>query len=230
MDIESAIKNCPFFSTLSNEEIKQLKAIGREKRCAKGELIFIEGQKTRGFFLVISGRVKVYKLSPEGREQILKLTESRETFAEAAIFAGDVYPASAQALEPSFLLFFPKDDFQRLLETHPRLSQGIIRDFARRLRHFASLVEELSLKDVASRLARFLLDAAEAGGLHSTAGVQIELKLSKRELASRLGTVPETLSRSLNRLSSAGAIKVKGREVTILDRGALEKIAAGSEE
>lgn len=230
MDIESAIRKCPFFAGLSNEEIKHLKAIGREKRCSKGEVIFVEGQEARGFFLVISGRVKVYKLSPEGREQILKSAESRETFAEAAVFAGDVYPASAQALEPSLVLFFPKDDFQRLLETHPRLSQGIISDFARRLRHFASLVEELSLKDVASRLARFLLDEAEAACLRSTAGLQIKLKISKRELASRLGTVPETLSRTLNRLSSARVIKVKGREVTILNRKALEKMAAGLEE
>ncbi len=230
MDIESAIKKCPFFSTLSDEEIKPLKAIGRERRCSKGEVIFIEGQEARGFFLVISGRVKIYKLSADGREQILKLADPAETIAEAAVFAGNVYPASAQALEPSLLLFFPKDDFQHLLQTHPRLSQGIIRDFARRLRHFASLVEDLSLKDVASRLARFLLSEAQAGGLRSTAGIQIKLKISRRELASRLGTVPETLSRSLNRLSSAGVIKVKGRELTILDRKALEKIAAGAEE
>jgi CRP/FNR family transcriptional regulator len=102
-----------------------------------------------------------------------------------------------------------------------------MRDFARRLRHFASLVEELSLKDVTSRLARFLLDEAASRGLHSPLGLQINLKISKRELASRLGTIPETLSRSLSGLSSAGVIKVKGRAVTILAPEALEKIAAG---
>jgi CRP/FNR family transcriptional regulator, dissimilatory nitrate respiration regulator len=211
--IEVIIKN-PLFSGLTAEDLDLLQKIVVQRQVKKGDLLFCEGDKAEGFYIVASGKVKVYKLSPEGKERILHIVHPYGTFAEAAIFGDGCYPAYAEPLEAAQLLFFPKTSFLQLLHSQSRIAINMIGGLSRFLRQFASQIEELTFKDVPARLARYLLELA---------GDETELTLpvSKSQLASNLGTVSETLSRTLRKLSDEGYIRVDGKNITILDHDLL---------
>jgi len=219
------VGRCPLFSGLSTQEVDVLARVAHLRSLPRGEVLFLEGQPAEGFYLVAEGRVKVFQLSPQGREQILHLVGAGGSLAEAALFAGSNYPASAEALEASTVVFFPRRDFARLLRERPELALNLIGAMARKLREFAGLIEELSLTSVRARLARYLLSRQTMSLTDRPA--RVELDLTKGALASRLGTVPETLSRSLASLSGQGLITVDGRRVQLLDVGALREVAAG---
>jgi len=141
-------------------------------------------------------------------------------FAEVPVFDGKPFPASAEALEPAQALFFPRELFLELLEQHPSLTINLLKGFARHLRHFSQLVDTISLKEVPGRLAAYILTLSEQASNTN----QVELDLNKGQLAARLGTVPETLSRVLYRLSQEGILEVAGTKVTLTNREALEKL------
>ncbi len=227
MDIEAALKRCPLFSGLEDREITELEAISASKRYPKGALIFSEDQEAKGFFVVISGRVKIYKLSPEGKEQILHIISPGQTFAEAALFDGSTYPAFAESLAETRVLYFPKESFVNLIRKNPQMSLNMIASLSHWLRKFVSLVEELSLKDVSARLSKYLMDLSAQSGRSSQRGIEFELDIRKSQLASQLGTISETLSRALRRLRDRGIIKVEGKKITILQKEALEEISLG---
>jgi len=227
MDIEAALKRCPLFSGLEDREITELEAISASKRYPKGALIFSEDQEAKGFFVVISGRVKIYKLSPDGKEQILHIISPGQTFAEAALFDGSTYPAFAESLAETRVLYFPKESFVNLIRKNPQMSLNMIASLSHWLRKFVSLVEELSLKDVSARLSKYLMDLSAQSGRSSQRGIEFELDIRKSQLASQLGTISETLSRALRRLRDRGIIKVEGKKITILQKEALEEISLG---
>jgi len=227
METSKALAKSNLFSGLTGPEIEQIRGIGIEKTYEKGELIFSDGQKATGFFVNLSGQVKVYKLSVEGREQILHIIKPPEAFAEAALFAGSTFPAFAEPLTPSRLMFFPKDRFLHLIQTNPQLSLNMIAGLSTLLRHFVDLVEELSLKDVGARLSAYLLDLASRSGQIRGGDRVLDLEVTKTQLASRLGTISETLSRVLRRLQNHNMIRVEGKRIVILDAEALEEIASG---
>jgi len=227
MDIEAGLKRCPLFSGLEDREISELKAISTSKRYPKGALIFSEDEEAKGFFVVISGKVKVYKLSLEGKEQILHIISPGETFAEAALFAGSTYPAFAESLAQTQVLYFSKQGFLNLIRENPQISLNMIASLSHWLRKFVSLVEELSLKDVSTRLSKYLMDLSAKSGRSSERGIEFELDISKSQLASQLGTISETLSRALKKLKDRGIIKVEGKKITILQKEALEEISSG---
>ena len=219
------IGRCPLFSGLAAEDVDALAEVARVRRLPKGEVLFLAGQPAEGFYVVAEGRLKVFRLSAQGREQILHVVGPGGSLAEAALFAGRTYPASAEALEASTVVFFPRAGFANLLRARPELALDLVATMAQKLREFASLIESLSLASVQARLARYLVSRLDAASPAQTAW--IELDLSKGALASRLGTVPETLSRTLAGLSDRGIIAVDGRRVRILDAGALRDIATG---
>jgi CRP/FNR family transcriptional regulator, dissimilatory nitrate respiration regulator len=219
MDAKTIIKSSPLFSGVTAEDLDRLVQVCRMREHEKGDLLFSEGEKALGFFVVGSGRVKIYKLSPEGKERILHLVHPGNTFAEAAIFGSGLYPAYAEPLERSRLVFFPKQDFLALLHAHAQIAINMIGGLSRFLRQFASQIEELTFKDVPSRLARYLLDLS--GGK----AVSVELPVSKTQLASHLGTVSETLSRTLRKLSDEDLIAVRGKVIEILDAERLADLA-----
>ena len=188
----------------------------------RSEFIFIGGDEYRGFFVVLKGRVKVFKTNREGKEQILHLLGPREVFAEVPLFTGGAYPADAQALEDSILLCISKAGFLDLLRHNPDLSLRMLGGFARRLREMATRLEEISLKEVTPRLARYLLDEVKKSPTHTA----VELVISKATLAAFLGTIPETLSRSFRQLEHAGTITVSGKRVLIRDARLLRQMAA----
>ena len=219
MNYSQILKTCPFFAGLSDVDIEALMGIARVRESSRGELLFSDGEKAVGFFVVLDGKVKVYKLSPEGKERILHIIHPGGTFAEAAIFADGLYPAYAEPLQSSKLLFLPKEGFLNLLMDNGRISINMIAGLSKFLRQFANQIEDLTFKDVPSRLARYLMVLSE--GVKES----LELPISKSQLASNLGTVSETLSRTLRKLSEDDLISVSGKKVVILDFERLEELS-----
>ncbi|MDZ4186252.1 MAG: Crp/Fnr family transcriptional regulator [Desulfuromonadales bacterium] len=219
MDLPKILRQSPLFAGTTDEDIAAILRICRVREYERGEVLFDEGDIAQGFYIVAAGRVKVYKLSPEGKERILHVVQPGGNFAEAAIFADGLYPASAEPLEKSTLIFFPKRDFLDLLTAQGRIAINMIGGLSRFLRLFAGQIEELTFRDVPSRLARYLLD------LNNERNGAVELPTSKSAIASRLGTVSETLSRTFRKFSDEGLIRVEGKIIVILDAERLSDLA-----
>ncbi len=221
------LRRCPLFAGLNDENLKRIRAIALLRQVKKREILFSDGEETKGFYAILSGKVKLYKVSPEGKEQILHVVSAPDAFAEAALFLEGTYPAFAEALSDSQLLFFPKRDFIQLIERNPQLSINMIVTLSHYLKRFALLIEELSLKEVSSRIAKYLMDLSLKLMKEGKNPKEVELDLSKTQLALRLGTISETLSRTLAKMKGKGMIEVRGNKVLILNREALEELASG---
>ncbi|MEW5773479.1 MAG: Crp/Fnr family transcriptional regulator [Thermodesulfobacteriota bacterium] len=219
------------FDGLSPRDLESLAGLAGEVRYDKGRSIFLEGGEAKGFYIAKSGLVKIFKLAPDGREQIIHIYGPGEPFAEVPVFEGGAYPANAVAIEESVLLFFPRDAIRRLLAREPALALAWLAVLARKLRRFTIQLENLTLKESPQRLAAYLLDLSErSGGADSPEGASaVELDMTKGHLAGLLGTAQETLSRILRKMTEAGCITVKGRRIELLDRPALEALASGDE-
>jgi len=224
MENRAAIKKCPLFAGVTDQDLDRLEEVCRRRELSKGEVLFSQGEPAVGFYVVTDGKIKIYKLSPDGKERILHIVHEGESFAEAAIFADGLYPAFAESVSPAAVLFFPKKEFLNLLKEHSQIPINMIAGLSRFLRQFATQIEDLTFKDVPARLARYLVDLA--GDEAET----IQLPISKSQLASRLGTVSETLSRTLRKLSDDDLIRVRGKDIDILDRDRLEDLAESTRE
>ncbi len=211
------------FQGLSEDQIEELSLIVSEWNYPKGASVFSEGDMAKGFYLVASGLVKIFKLAYDGKEQILHIFGPGEVFGEVPVFVGGNYPANAVTLEASRIVFCPKEEFLTLIGREPQIALNMLAEMSLRLKRFTHLIENLSLKEVPSRLAAYILFLLEDKRGHS----EVRLQISKGHLASVLGTIPETLSRIFNRLSSEGIIEVKGRTIVVLNRVRLEEMAAG---
>jgi CRP/FNR family transcriptional regulator len=221
------LKQCPLFAGLKEEDLKRIRGIALLKQVRKKEILFSDGEEAKGFYVILSGKVKLYKISPEGKEQILHMVSAPDAFAEAALFLEGSYPAFAEALTDSQLLFFPKRDFIHLIEKNPRLSINMIVSLSYFLRKFTSLIEELSLKEVSSRVAKYLMDLSLKSAKDGKNPKEVDLDLSKTQLASKLGTISETLSRTLSKMKAKGVVNVKKNKILILNRELLEEMASG---
>lgn len=224
MDITSIIAGIPLFEGLSLQQCTALGAIAVRKYYSRGQNFFAEGDDGIGFYIILSGKVKVFKLSPDGKEQIFHILEAPEPFAEAAVFAGQHYPASAQALAETIVLFFPRQKFLELISLQPSLALSMLALLSRRLRKLTMLVENLSLKEVPGRLAAYLLYLYE----HNNDSATVKPDISKNQMAGLLGTIPETLSRILKRMTDEKLIKADGRTISILDKKGLTELAEGN--
>lgn len=219
-DLPEFLSQTIMFQGLPPEQLAELANLAIAQTYRKGEMIFHQGDAGIGFFVLRSGRVKVFKLSPDGKEQILHIFSEREHFAEVPVLDGQSFPASAAALEASELLFFPRQPFLKLLEEQPSLTINLLKSFARHLRRFSGLVDNLALREVPARLASYLLSLSEQTNQTET----VELDLPKGQLAAKLGTIPETLSRVFAKLMSDGLIEVNGYTVRLLDRDRLHQL------
>lgn len=218
------IASMPLFHGLPTQYCKDLAALVVDQVFRQGQLIFSEGDEGTGFYVIISGRVKIFKLSLEGKEQILHIFGPGDPIGEVAVFAGKHFPAYAEALDDSRTLFFPRDAFMDLIRKNPSLAMNMLAVLSQRLRKFATLVEDLSLKEVPGRLAAYLLYLSKT----DQDSKNINLDISKAQLSSLLGTAPETLSRILTRMIKAGLVRSDGlRSYSILDRAELERLASG---
>jgi CRP-like cAMP-binding protein len=215
------ISTIPLFNGLPEEQIVAIKKIALEKKINKGEIIFTEGDEGNGFFVVADGRVKVFKVSTEGKEQILHIFGPGQPFGEVPVFAGQKFPANAQAIDKTRVLFFPRTSIVNLISANPSLALNMLAVMSKKLRQFAVQIENLSLKEMPARLASYLIFLADEQNKNDL----VTLKISKGQLASTLGTIPETLSRAFAKLSGQNLINVDGKKITLLDRRGLEDMA-----
>lgn len=225
MELTEILKKSLLFSGLDNEHLNEVAAIATRRPFTKGETLFSEGEPASGFYLLALGSMKLCKVSPDGKEKVLHFVHPGETFAEAAFFGDGKYPAEARATEKGEAIFFPKEGFMGLLERNPRFSLNLIVSLSLMLRRFARQIEELTFAEVPARLAAHLVELAERKSTVFQGTTYLDLDVKKGELASRLGTVSETLSRAFRKLKEEGLIEVEGSRVVIYDR---EKLAAAA--
>ncbi len=215
------ISQTPLFQNLSEDDLKRMRRIAKDKFYNKGQTVFSEGDDGNGFYVVAAGKVKIYKVSLEGKEQILHIYGTGNPFGEVPVFSGEQFPANAQTLLKSHLLFFPRTAFTELIAKNPSLCLNMLAVLSMRLRQFTLQVENLSLKEVPGRLASYLLYLAQEQGIEDT----VSLPISKGQLASLLGTIPETLSRILTKMTTSNLIEVSSGEITLLDPVGLEELS-----
>ncbi len=212
------LRSISYFSGLDEATLKALARVAVRRRYDAGQMIFVEGEPCAGLFIVEGGRVKIFKLSPGGREQILHIFGVGEGFNDVAVLDGRPNPASVMALEPTSVLVIDRPSMVYLLERYPALSRAVIENLASRARHLVSLVEDLSLRTVVGRLARLLVEqATEEVNLE-----RVPRGLTHAQMAARLGTVREVITRSLRKLEDEEIIKTERHRIIILDREALE--------
>ena len=219
--ILNIISKVPLFSGLSEDQLEEIRHIAVDKFYDKGKTIFLEGDDCKGFYIVADGNVKIYKVSFEGKEHILHIYGPGNPFGEVPVFSGQKFPASAQTLLKSHLLFFPKTAFVDLISSNPSLSLNMLGVLSMRLRQFTVQIENLSLKEVPGRLASYLIYLSEEQQTEDF----VSLTISKGQLASLLGTIPETLSRIFTKMNQQNLIAVSGRKIKILDRIGLADLA-----
>jgi CRP/FNR family transcriptional regulator len=216
----ATLRRAPLLAALDEEALRALVSRCRSVRVPAGRQIIHAGEVAHAFFVVLAGRIKVYKLSPRGDEQVLHHYGVGSTFGEAAVLAGNSFPAFAESLEPSELLEISRDTLLRAVSQQPELALAMLAGLSGKLREFAHLIEQLSLKEVPARLADALLELGDRAGADT-----FELNQSKRQLAAQLGTVAETLSRAFRKLRADGLISVDGATISILDRSRLRRLA-----
>jgi CRP/FNR family transcriptional regulator len=204
----------PIFRGLSTTIQEQILSHCSERTYVRGETVFHEGDPPLGLFVVWRGALKVYKLGEAGREQILEIEGPGRSVAELPLFDGLPYPASCAAIEDSIVLVLPAESFHRIVARESDLARAVIASLSQRLRHMVALVEEISLKAVRQRLAGLLLELAGDAD-------RVRLPWNNQEIAARIGTVREIVSRTFSRMAQEDVLRVEGREVTILDRDRL---------
>jgi CRP/FNR family transcriptional regulator len=223
------LRQVPIFSGLTDAEFSFITARVLERHFSASELIFSEGEPCAGLFVVQSGNVRIFKSSASGREQVLSIDGAGSSIAELPVFDGGSYPASAEALSDTTLLFVSKQDFQALCLQHPQVALKVLRVVGGRLRRLVGIIEELSFTTVRSRLAALLVRLAKSEGQKGKDGHTITLPAHNQELAAQIGTVRELVSRNLSRFQSEGLIKMDGREIIIPDLRKLEALLNSGE-
>ena len=214
------------FSGVGEADLETLSQMAVSRDFLRQAVIFWEGKEAQGFYILTRGQIKLVKTSPDGKEFILRLVTPGETFGEAAVFADSPYPATAMALEDCQTLFFPKTPFLKHLAASPTLARNMLATLSRLMFHLTRQLEDLSLKEVSARLARYILERCQETHGRIAAGLTFELPTTKTHLAAYLGTISETLSRTFARLKSFGCIEVQKGRITIIDPATLQKMAA----
>jgi len=221
--VETVLRKTPLFATLSESELAALRRRVSSRKYARGETLFSEGDACRGLFVVARGKIRIFKASPSGREQVLSIEGPGSSFAELPVFDGGNYPASAAAFEDAEVLFISRKDFQDFCREHPEVGLKVIAVVGARLRRLVGIIEDLSFTTVRQRLIALILRLAQSSSSRSPEGVHVELSKSQQDLAAELGTVRELISRNLGRLQAEGYLDVAGRSIIIKDLAGLRR-------
>lgn len=216
------LKATPLFAALDDAEVNSLADRCGIKSYKAGEILFSEGEACTGLYIVVTGRIRIYKMSVNGREQVLSVEGAGASVAELPVFDGGSYPASASAIEKTAALFVSRADLRAICLEKPEVSLKMLQVVGARLRRLVGIIEELSFTTVRHRLISWLLREASSEGHPGKHGVVFSLNTSHQELAAQIGTVRELVSRNLARLQAQSFIEMNGREITILDRAGLE--------
>ena len=215
-----ALQRIPIFSGLEAEVLEALAQRAAARTLASGEMLFSEGDPCDGVFLLVEGSLKIFKTSSSGRQVTLAVETAPATVAEVPLFDGGPYPASVQAIDPAVTLFIHKRDFRAICLQHPQVALQALAVFGRRLRTLVSMIESVTFGSVRQRLARTLLELDQQAG-----GKSFALPWTHQEIALNVGTVREVVSRNLNRFQVDGLIHVDHREISVVNRAALEREA-----
>jgi len=210
----------PYFSALTSEQRARVLSAARRLRAAAGQTLFVEREPCAGLYVVVSGLVKLFKTSPDGKEQVLRHMSAGESFNEVPVFDGSVNPVSAAAVDGSELVVLSRDTMLKVLREYPAVAEAVVQVFASRLRHLVALVEDLSFRQVTARVARIVLQSvAPHEGVG--AGVGGRAHVTQREIAEMAGTSREVVARALKALEEAGAIDVRRGEIHVVDNARL---------
>lgn len=224
IDLSAVLQKTALLSNLSQPEVQLLAARAVRKFFSAGEVMFYEGEPCKGLHIISRGRVRIYKTSASGREQVLAVNGSGETIAEVPVFDGGPYPASATAVEETETAFISRKDFQDYCLDHPEVALKVLAFVGARLRNLVGIIEELSFTTIRQRLVSLLVRLAQSEGKKTARGIEVLLPGSHQELANQLGTVRELVSRNLMRLQAEGLLEVDARQIVIKDVKSLSAI------
>ena len=218
--IANTLRECQLFAGVPEEELQKIVSFVVVKALGKGDYLFMEGDLAEGFYVVQSGAINVHRVSASGKEQVICVFHPGQSFAEAALASKEGYPANARAIDSSNVLLVPKSDFVDLLRKRPELALRMLGSMSQHLRMIVTLVDDLRLKDVETRLANWLLKRCPK----PFSPTLIELDRTKRVLAAELGTASETLSRTFAKFRADKLIKVTGKSIAVLNPLELERL------
>jgi CRP-like cAMP-binding protein len=227
VDKLAALRKTALFGELGDAELRALSDRAVEQKLDRNETLFIAGDTARGLYVIVEGSVRAYRVGPDGREQVIHVEQAGAVIGDLPVFDEGAYPSNVAGEEASVLLFIGRSDVQRLCLAHPQISLAALKTLARRLRNCAALVETLSLHDVDRRLARLLLEQARLQGTRKGVRVELDLGMTHQQIAARIGSVREVVSRAFSRLQQAGHLTVDGKRVVIPDERAFSAWAEG---
>lgn len=209
------IRQIPMFSTLDTEELTNIASMVKERIYQHNEIVLFEGEVNGALYYIKTGSVKIYKISPDGKEQVLRLVNAGGSFNDVPALDGGPNPASVSALETTTLYVIDRDQLHQLILEHPKVAEAVVRTLAQALRHLVSLVEDLSFRRVTARVAKIVIDQAKE-----------QRHLTQQEMAAMAGTAREMVGRALKELESAGAIEVQQGHIHILDSEKLQILSS----
>ena len=221
----AALRQTRLFGSLDEAALLWLAAQAEEQHLTSGEMLFFSGEPATGMFVVVEGKIRAFQQTSEGREQVMHIDSAGATLGDVPVFDDGPYPASAVAQTDSDVLFISKQVIEQFCLQNPHFVLTALKLMAERVRRHAQLVNSLSFHEVGQRLALWLLDEAERGGPEQTGRIALHLSLSNHEIATRIGSVRDVVSRALARLQQLGLIVIKARAITILDARALRVYA-----
>jgi CRP/FNR family transcriptional regulator len=223
-DLATALGKTPLLSSLTPTELKMLAARTVRKLFGTGDLLFSEGEPCNGLHIIAQGKIRIFKSSISGREQVLAVNVPGESVAELPVFDGGPFPASAVAIENAEIAFISRRDFQAFCMEHPEVALKVLQVVGARLRRLVGIIEELSFTTIRQRLIAALLKLAQSEGRQSSLGIEFQLPATHQELANQLGTVRELISRNLMRLQAEGLLEVDARQIVVKDMKGLSAL------
>ncbi|ABW19668.1 Crp/Fnr family transcriptional regulator [Alkaliphilus oremlandii] len=219
------LRKIPVFGELSDEDLEKINSITIEKNLRKGTIIFMEGDKGEAFYFIKSGKIKIYKTTPDGRELIFAILSHGDVFAEVALFNDVAYPAGAEVLEDACIGTIRNEDLEELIRKNAEIALHIIKEFSKKLYNSQQKVKELALGDTYARTAQTILKLAKSNGKETSEGIEIHLDISRQELANLIGTARETVSRALSQFKKEGSIHIDKKKIIIKDLNKLSEWA-----
>lgn len=226
LDKTEVLRETRLFHGLQDAALQTIADRAIVRRIGRGEVLFSQGEQAQGLYLVAEGAFRSIRQTPEGREQVVSTKTNGAALAEAAVFDGSKTFYTVIAECPSIVLFIETRDVYQFCRDYPAVFWNVARDLAHELRRSAELIETLALRSVEQRLAQYVLTLVETHGIRSTEGSIVELTATRPEIAIRLGSVREVISRSFARLQENGLIVLRGRLITVPDESTLRAFAA----
>ncbi|NCS90647.1 MAG: Crp/Fnr family transcriptional regulator [Ignavibacteria bacterium] len=225
LDSNKKLRDIPLFSELTIEQLRKVTEFSKVKKFQKNDFLFHEGDFYIGFFILLKGSVKVYKINADGKESVVHLIKPFNAFADIPLFDGINYPASAKSIEESLVLFISKERFLILIKENPEIMLKMLSGFAKRLKSLVNKIEDLSSKEIPNRLAKYLINEIRIAGTEKLPEPFVKLSIPKSTIASFLGTITETLSRTFKKLQDEGIIRVNGINIFVRDIKRLKEMA-----